>query len=479
MQDLIKKAQNEYDKGSPIMSDEAFDNLTNDESQFKLTDDTYTIKHILPMGSMKKVHSIDQIPNQKYYVQPKFDGVSCEVQINENGELISASTRGNGEYGKDISHIQLFKNTKFNPKLRLLYGEITLVSKKPSQRDRNIVAGVLNSKKSSDEYLLEFHVFNAHEDFGEYLLHEITEYEIPKIYISNNPLIRGSETLEISLAHKDNIKLIKDKFNEMYPNTKRDGIVFKSLFDPPFALKPKSLSAVTKLKDVSWTKGKSKFAATAIIEPITLGDVTISKVTLPDKYIREMDLHIGDYIEVSRSNDVIPRIIGLVEPGKTRKKIKVPNKCPYGHDLEKFGKVIYCSNKNCKSIEESYTHSVKDIMFWGVTRPPRSKLSRLISENKISLNEILYPDKYSHLITKREYELCLIGANNFNQQIEEKMLVAFNVDSLTFKKSEKIIKEKGIINILEDPDNILEESASRIYNNSDSISKFINDNTPL
>ena len=91
------------------------------------------------------------------------------------------------------------------------------------------------------------------------------------------------------------------------------------------ALTPKPMSSVTKIVDVSWTKGKSKFASTAIIEPINIDGVTISRVTLPAKYIKEMDLHIGDYIEVTRAGDVIPRIVGLVKEGETREEIKEPN----------------------------------------------------------------------------------------------------------------------------------------------------------
>lgn len=45
MTDIIKEAQHKYDMGTPIMSDEAFDALTNSESKFELTEDTYTVRH--------------------------------------------------------------------------------------------------------------------------------------------------------------------------------------------------------------------------------------------------------------------------------------------------------------------------------------------------------------------------------------------------------------------------------------------------
>ena len=51
--ELLKHAQEEYDKGTPVMSDDAFDGLTNSESQFELAEDTYTIEHVHYMGSMR------------------------------------------------------------------------------------------------------------------------------------------------------------------------------------------------------------------------------------------------------------------------------------------------------------------------------------------------------------------------------------------------------------------------------------------
>ena len=74
-------------------------------------------------------------------------------------------------------------------------------------------------------------------------------------------------------------------------------------------------------------------------------------------------------------NAVIPRIVKLVKEGDDRKEITPPNVCHYDHPLVTVGKKIVCSEENCKSISEEFTHSVKEIIFWGIKRPPRSRIS--------------------------------------------------------------------------------------------------------
>ena len=143
MTDIIKQAQEAYDAGKPIMSDEAFDNLTDSESQFELTEDTYTVKHEQYMGSMPKVHSFDElskIAKDGDYVQPKFDGISCEIVL-ENSKIKSISTRGNGAYGKDLSNLLdagFLKNSVWNSNITLVYGELVLLINNPTQKDRNV-----------------------------------------------------------------------------------------------------------------------------------------------------------------------------------------------------------------------------------------------------------------------------------------------------------------------------------------------------
>lgn len=481
MEEIIKEAQNAYDAGKPIMSDDAFDGITNSESQFELTEETYTIKHARRMGTISKIHSHEEVKNlvpSMAYVQPKFDGISCEI-ILQNGEISSISTRGNGEYGKDLSNLLdagFLLGCLWNPELTSVYAEITLVSLEPSQKDRNVVSGICNKDNPTKEEINSIHlnIYEARKaegmmiDFG----------ELQHTYFCNSLQVTPSKTY----VYNDgvSVKELEDLFNKEYANIKRDGIVFKKFIDFEnmfsVALKPKPMSSVTKIVDVSWTKGKSKFASTAIIEPINIDGVSISRVTLPSKYIKEMDLHIGDYIEVTRAGDVIPRIVRLVKAGETRKEIKEPNVCKYGHELKLIGKALKCSDSSCKSIEEEYLHQIKEILFWSIKRPPRSKMNKLIDSGDVTLQNILHCGHYKDKMTPREYELLKQGITNFIvNNVDAKIIYAMNIDGLTYTKSKDIIKDYlCAYTYAGNVDDVYSKAVAHIIENK-SVSEFIVD----
>lgn len=481
MEEIIKEAQNAYDAGKPIMSDDAFDGITNSESQFELTEETYTVKHMRRMGTITKIHSHEEVKNSvpsMSYVQPKFDGISCEI-ILQNGEIYSISTRGNGEYGKDLSNLLdagFLLGCLWSPELTCVYGELTLSSGEPSQKDRNVVSGICNKDNPTWEEVsnLRLHIYEARKaegmmiDFG----------ELPHTYFCNSLQVNPSTTYVYSEGVS--VKELEDLFDEEYTNTKRDGIVFKKVidFENMFstALKPKPMASVTKIIDVSWNKGKSKFASTAIIEPIDIDGVTISRVTLPAKYIREMDLHIGDYVEVTRSGDVIPRIVRLVKAGEHREEIKEPNVCSYGHELSLIGKALKCSDTSCKSIEDEYLNQIKEVLFWSIKRPPRSKLNKLINSGDVTLKNILHCELYKDNMTHREYELIKQGITNFiTDNMDVKVVISMNIDGLTYPKIQEIIKDYSSIgNYIKHVDDGYSIAIRHIIKNK-SVNEFIED----
>lgn len=81
-----------------------------------------------------------------------------------------------------------------------------------------------------------------------------------------------------------------------------------------FALKEQKAPEVTKLLDVKWQIGKSGVVSpVAILEPVEIGGAVVSRATLHNiDYIRSLDLQIGCMVEVIRSGEIIPRIVGRV-----------------------------------------------------------------------------------------------------------------------------------------------------------------------
>ena len=130
---LYNEAKEAYYNGVEIMTDQEFDKL---EKELGLENKSYvgthhqksyTIKHPYLMGSLSKVQIVKDnkgtvdydkfaddvnsyLKKSKKYgeqvwycdITPKFDGCSFEVVIDWKGNLQSVSTRGDGEYGKDI-----------------------------------------------------------------------------------------------------------------------------------------------------------------------------------------------------------------------------------------------------------------------------------------------------------------------------------------------------------------------------------------
>ena len=92
-------------------------------------------------------------------------------------------------------------------------------------------------------------------------------------------------------------------------------------------------SAITQMEDIMITVGRSgKLTPTAMLRPVFVGGVTISRATLHNAdFIEGMGLKIGDWVKVERGGDVIPKVAEVVEdkdhPRGTR-KFAFPANCP-------------------------------------------------------------------------------------------------------------------------------------------------------
>ena len=181
--ELYNKAKEAYYLGEQIMSDQEFDKL---EKELGLENTSYvgthhqksyTIKHPYLMGSLSKVQIVKNnqgivdydkfadainsyLKKSKKYgekvwhcdVTPKFDGCSFEVVIGWKGNLESVSTRGDGEFGKDIKN---WFAHEWNNWLKSGQVEKYLLSLDEDQhllfRVSSIQIGKIHQSKSKDE----------------------------------------------------------------------------------------------------------------------------------------------------------------------------------------------------------------------------------------------------------------------------------------------------------------------------------------
>ncbi|HTW81316.1 MAG TPA: NAD-dependent DNA ligase LigA [Terracidiphilus sp.] len=92
-------------------------------------------------------------------------------------------------------------------------------------------------------------------------------------------------------------------------------------------------AAITQLEDIMITVGRSgKLTPTAMLRPVFVGGVTVSRATLHNAdFIERMGLLVGDWVKVERGGDVIPKVVEVVEDAdhpRGKHRFAFPSECP-------------------------------------------------------------------------------------------------------------------------------------------------------
>ena len=311
--ELLEKASKAYYEGDPIMSDDQFERLaeSHDWNNVGYKQDGERTEHLHRMYSLQKHFTDEKGPTplstykKTVVTTPKLDGASISI-IYEEGRLAQVVTRGDGKSGIDITRKFLSPICFMIPKSITLPGidiQVTgeVVSPKTIPNARNYAAGALNLKDTS-EFLSRDLTFVAHGCM---------------------PWLTDSYTNDMRRLIGLGFRTVLDRDYNEFP---QDGTVWRiddntnyknegyTSHHPrgAFALKSRKEAVVTTLKDVEWQVGKSGvISPVAILDPIEIEDAIISRATLHNiAYIRELDLEIGCQVQVIRSGDIIPRIVG-------------------------------------------------------------------------------------------------------------------------------------------------------------------------
>ncbi len=124
-------------------------------------------------------------------------------------------------------------------------------------------------------------------------------------------------------------------------------------------------SAITQMEDIMITVGRSgKLTPTAMLRPVFVGGVTVSRATLHNAdFIERMGLKIGDWVQVERGGDVIPKVAGIVDDKdhpRGDRKFSFPSDCPECHNpvVREEGEADWrCVNADCPAkLRESLLH---------------------------------------------------------------------------------------------------------------------------
>ncbi|MEL6151814.1 MAG: NAD-dependent DNA ligase LigA, partial [Chloroflexota bacterium] len=326
-----------------------------------------------------------------YTLEPKLDGLTI-VLTYENGVLVQAATRGNGEVGDEVTpnvrtinsiplRIPATPDGPAAPERLVVRGEILFLlpdfaklnqekianGEDPFINPRNAASGTLKQKDSriTATRPLTAYFYDVVESSGDIwdkrseLLGYMRNLGFPMapniaVYPTLDeviPNIPDWEKQRDSLAYEIDGLVIKIDDMRFYREL---GIVGK---DPrgAIAYKYPAQEATTALLDVSVSVGRTgRVVPSAILEPVFVAGVTISNATLHNyDFVREHDIRIGDRVVIKRSGDVIPYVIGPVPGSRSGEEIVItpPETCPFSRDpiVKKEDDAVdyYCPNPDC------------------------------------------------------------------------------------------------------------------------------------
>jgi DNA ligase (NAD+) len=394
---LYLNAKNSYYKGSPIMTDTQFDlleeKLKNQESSVidmvGFDESNSDIKHLSPMLSLQKIQVNDlsnkALPISKFedwiikhkcqdkdlIAEPKFDGSSCNLTYH-NGKLFSASTRGNGLIGTDITDklsLIVPKNLKISiTGFMEIRGEIIIKSKtfndkyaKDFKNPRNFVAGILGRDDIDPNIIsdFEFIAFEYRQHVNGSIIHGTDPFNflhnigfvVPKYYLDFQ--YKSFESVfDQFLNHRIyDSEYGLDGFVIKLPQNVRESIG-ETDHHPKWAMAIKfpPTECVTYIKNIQWNLGQSgEFKPIGELEPIDLDGTLVSNVALHNiGNIQRLGLFPGAKVTIVKSGDIIPIVRNVIEPKFDNSTKYLPSSCTTPEcKIEIQGVHLICTNPNC------------------------------------------------------------------------------------------------------------------------------------
>ena len=359
------------------------------------------VRHLTPMGSLEKVTTDETLVKWAddvrkrlgsdepvaYVIEPKIDGLAINLTY-EHGVFTRGATRGDGEVGEDVTvnlrtipTLPLRLLGSASPKLVEVRGEVYMPlsgfrelnerlvadGKKPTPNPRNAAAGSLRQKNSAitAERPLSIWAYGVGARDGlELTSHWQTLEWLREHGFPTNPFAERLDSIEAVAAA---CRAWEKRRAEL--DYEIDGIVIKvddlaqqrvlgALHSRPRwarAFKWAPMTAVTRLNKILIRVGRTgALNPWALLEPVEVGGVTISRATLHNEEdINRKQIREGDDVIVQRAGDVIPQIVGPAGAHRRgTKEFRMPTHCPLcGTEIVKpEGEAMHrCPNRACPS----------------------------------------------------------------------------------------------------------------------------------
>jgi DNA ligase (NAD+) len=460
------------------------------------------VKHAVPMLSLDNAYEEADIrawdervfknlpkgDSPSYLVEPKIDGLSCALTY-EDGVLVRAATRGDGETGEDVTaNARTIRAIPLRlhgdaPRRLELRGEVYMpfavfeavnegekrAGREPFVNPRNCAAGSLRQKDpavtASRGLRFTAHSYgvwegsepSSHAEFlkrcGELGIRASAYERCASIDEVIAYFERFREELMPKLAYAvDGLVVKVDSFAQQ----KRLGFTARS---PRWgiAFKYPAQQATSKVIGVEYSVGRTGvITPVAKVEPVFCAGVTISSVTLHNfEEVDRLGLKRGDRVLIERAGEVIPKVVKVVQKAKKRVAILPPKECPdCGSPVVKDeGMVAYrCDNPSCpaqlrRTLEHFASRGALDIVGLGdsavdqlVARGLVKDVAGIFSLKKEQLLELeLFADKKAdNLLAEIEASkartldrvLNALGIRQVGEKTAEVLAERFDIDGL-------------------------------------------------
>lgn len=341
------------------------------------------VKHSHPMLSLDKTKAIDDLKkfagNKDCLLMCKMDGLTVLLTY-ENGELIQAETRGNGEEGEIITHnAKVFENIPlhidYTGRLEV-EGEAIITYEDFEKINSNLPE---NEKYKNPRNLVSGSVRQLDSNIAAQRHIQFIAWKVPNIKLKDDTMYfhlrfakkygfdivphywLNTEDINDIVTYMDKLQLEANERSMpidglvlSYNNISYGESLGMTGHHPKHSLAYKFYDeeVTTVLKDIEWSMGKTgELTPVAIFDEVELEGTTVSRASLHNISIcKNLQLGIGDEITVYKANQIIPQIRDNLTKSNN---FDVPSICPickWTTEIIKNNdtKVLTCTNPNCK-----------------------------------------------------------------------------------------------------------------------------------
>jgi DNA ligase (NAD+) len=440
-------------------------------------------RHESPMLSLDKTKEIDELKRflgeQKALMSWKLDGLTIVLTYRE-GQLFKAVTRGNGEVGEVITNnARVFKNIP----LKIAYqGELILrgeavISYREFERinseiedadakyknPRNLCSGSVRqlNNEITAKRNVRFYAFSLVQAEG-------VDFRNSRCCQMNWLMEQGFEVVEFHEVTAQTVEAEVIKFSEKIPQNDfpSDGLVL--IYDDiaygqslgrtskfprdSYAFKWADEVRKTTLMEIEWSPSRTGLInPVAIFEPVELEGTTVSRASVHNiSIMEELELGIGDKIEVYKANMIIPQIAQNL----TRSGVKdIPKQCPVCQGDTEIkqvanAKALYCTNPECqaKHVKSFALLVSRDAL--NVEGLSEATLEKFISKGYIrEFADIFHLDRYQEEIQSLEgfgeksYRNLTANAEKARTTTLPRVIYALGIANIGLANAKVICKE--------------------------------------